>query len=280
MTVTKEALEAGMKYTEEAPKIWTHGVCAGVIFNKEGKETRHPKSGDICHYWVRPEEGGGYGRRADPNTTELICSATSEKRRANGSIDEEFMKYILHGNPLGQFVINRDDLSSIKHGAILIDAKDAGYERTLWLCKVFRYMVEETDRPRLWYNLVNRGVEPLMALIAASVYRESLIPSTYTTHCSVFDNPKKEDDLVEAYKKEHKPRDSGIYDAELCRNEYNVFYGNKIGWSVVSGNLFKAMDVRQEKVPDGWGGFTYKKIGGTIDDLAKFLIDLTAKVRK
>lgn len=271
MTVTKESLEAGLKYTEEAPKLWRNGPCAGVIFNKDGKEVKSAKSGDICHYWVRPGHARG--------NAELIASATSEKRRSHGDADVEFMKYILNDNPIGQFIVNKDDLSSITNGAILIDAKDAGYERTLWLCKVFRYCVEEPYRVKTWNSLVNLGVEPLMALIVASVYSSSMLPEAYTSHATVFANPKSQDDLAEAYKKRHEPRDSGEYDAELCKNEYNVFYGNKKGWSDGVGNFFKAMKVRQEKIPDGWGGFTYKTVGQTFEDFAKYLIDLTAQVK-
>jgi hypothetical protein len=42
--------------------------------------------------------------------------------------------------------------------------------------------------------------------------------------------------------------------------------------------LFKFGDERIERIPDGWGGFTEKKVGNTLDDLAKYLISVTPTI--
>jgi len=276
--ITQAALDSAHKYLETASEDWKHGVCAGVIFNSSGDIVVDRRSGEICHFFVDPDrlymEGGNCDKWA------IIATAMGAKHRRK--VDEEgslaFLQWLVQENPVGAaFVLNKDDLSSVFEGGLLIDAQAAGLDRTFHLCRGSRYVTEEPGKGRAWYKLVNEGVHPLVAMMAATGYGGygggDDWTGSFCSHASVFWNPASIEELAEALR--YKAEPSTVPYSKYSRTSQKVF----IKKASVGGTLFKGEygTIKETKVPDGWGGYTVKKekIDG-VKGFAKHLIELTA----
>lgn len=282
MGISKDhpAVKTAYKFLKVAPRLWETGISAGMLWNGDGGIINDSSSGYICHAFFNR----GY------EDVEVAFSTLTARYR-NASYEKEyqiFMEYLAKENPVGrQFIINNDDLSSIFEGGIIINAREAGYNRTLWLGKAFRWCNEEPYRVHNWFRLIEKGVHPLVAMIAASFLREdgNLQAGRTFTHAQVFANPESIEALAEALSvTSFKPMRN--YREKVVEREdtSTVFWKRTV---VLTGRPENKEGIikdcigsqKTERIPDGWGGYIERKINASDkwDNLASHLKDLTTK---
>lgn len=286
-TTCRKAIDLALNNLKTDPKKWEVGICAGYLYGTEGEIIANASSGDICHAFYHR----GKQSRTD---VEVATSTLSERKRKVGEEEHhrEFMKYLAQENPVGrQFIINKDDLSSIYEGGIVIDARRAGHNRTLWLGKAFRYCNEEPYRVEHWIKLVEKGVHPLVAMISASIYTQngSFTDAGLFTHAQVFANPESIEALSEALfvKKFNDLKNYSEIGRKPKEDTSTVFWarqwkGDGYGFRPENkrGIIENCLKERREKVSDGWGGYIEKKTPGDFNCLVEHLQKLTSEAEK
>lgn len=255
---------------KSAPGKWGSRICAGAIINRDtGKITSDYLVGTYCHSWVP----GTYAWRAEAKKTDIIFNTT---KNINSDAERAFAKWVAQDSPFAYGVLNRDNLDQIYHGGMVIDMSLVGSLGTLWLCKAMRYIYESKGRVEQFGRLIKLGLPPKAAFFVCSSYGsyhgsqgadyQKVTPlASHCDHNQVQANMSRAQ-FVKAYKVEKaEPRHTGATSEALgagkcydCVEDWLGFGGSK-----------------EVKVPDGWGGFTMKRVpvdeDKAVAELLKFM---------
>lgn len=262
MTITKEARTAAEEFTERAPGLWKNDICAGAVYGEKGKELYSAAGGTVCHAFINP-----YRMRSKEEVSAVV-NTMKNKDGIPQDAYREYVKWVVTGTPFSHFIVNANDIDTCCHGGVIIDASEANQAISLWLCKALRYTTEDKHRPTLWWNLVNRGVDPRMAFIACSSYSAHLVKNLTLTHNTLLCSPDKK--KIKTFMK--------MRPVLAPQGKFGITGSNACG--LIPGNdcmddAFPKDNRRYEEVPDGWGGYTRKQVGILdLDGLAKLCIDL------
>lgn len=267
------ALEAAREFLKNnCPDYWKSGVCAYKEFNNKGKAGERYTTSGACHAGLKYGEGAG-----------VIVLLQKKDRRPSGKSDElkrrEFIRWMCQEGPAASFVLNAEDVDDCCDKGILFNSLAADKKVTFWFAKTLRWTTEDPWRSVVWYDLKEAGVHPMMALVCASIYKQDWSKSPQTHACAM-GGPKTLEDLNLALTCDWtKKQPTGG-----C-NTYDIFWPCKCvgGYYGEQGDLIPYCGARQEKVSDGWGGYTYKTVADKREDHVAKLKELTKqalKVRK
>lgn len=227
--------------------------------------------GYICHGYV-----------SKPTKAPLLFDTQSAKFRrvVDAEANVAFCDWMMNNSPVRNFILN-DDLSSLMDGGVIIDAQRAGPSTLLWICKAFRVMNEEQHRVPIWHKLVKLGVNPMLALCASHCVRPNLLAEHHKTHCSIFIPPTTKEEVKKICTIDHIPecpdglKNGTNYTKFNTSSLFSKLGEDGYGCGFPENHLLPiAQNVKTEMVDDGWGGFSKKQVGGTVEELAAGLIKL------
>ena len=251
-TIKSEALEKIKEELHKQALSWTAGVTCGATAQLDGTYSRQ---GTACHSWVSTSFSRGYA-----SDTFFVCTASTTKRSKGVCKPESLEAFkswlVSDKSPFAKYVVNRDDEESLKDGFIIIcDKGGASFAETLWVCKALRYGVEGAGALDVWKTLYDGGVNPILALAAATYIRTVRGASFGYTgldyHSCVFGY--RADIPVEGIIR-------GKVDKKATET-YRLFSGSKseksISTSIFDDKMSSFCSTR--KSSDGWGGFITEK---------------------
>lgn len=251
----------------DAPKRYRNGLSSWVSFNSRGDVSMNCSAGTACHGGYYPSPGG-------------CCIFMTTLEVQQPKLRKENRKFILWmttESPFSVFVLNKDNEKDLVEHGVIFDSAAAGHKVSYFFAKALRFISEDTFRVKVWYDLTEKGVHPMTAFIACNLVNGSYAISK-NTHNTVCCDPFTIEQLKGALtlrfdfdgnKKLKRSSDHNSFDL--------LWYTPSEGyWNGRHGDLFGTPKSRQEKVSDGWGGYTYKTIGGR-DEWIKKLKDLTRK---
>lgn len=240
----RDAIQAQV---DKYPTGWASGFAGYTIFSKTSTKPRTVENNGGCHYYV------GYSKPG-----EIVVNA--HKPTLHGS-NKEFTLAVARDMPFSHGVLNRSNEKEILNHASVIDVDLVGPGGALWLCKAFRYNVEDKFRIPTWNSLMNEGLKPFQAFIGASIL-DSMGNAQYgTTHNCVFGygTPAQ---LRASY---DELQAGFIGDAQASRSHY-ISYSARSHWG--------DSKCRKVKKPDGWGGFIETTEPGNMKEFAAKLKEI------
>lgn len=228
-----------------APDKWERRICAGACVNrKTGELSGYGQGaslvGDICHYWT---SGAG--------DTEIVFNTT---KNIESEVQRAFAEWVVQDSPFAHGVLNRDNLDQIYHGGMVIDCSIVGEGGAFWLCKAMRYIYENSYRVDMFGRLIAKGVPPKAAFFVCSSYgtyggqdkvaisQDHVLVQTNITK-ELFIKAYRVDKVVEPVRGRETATALGAGPLTGCQENWLGFGGTRV-----------------ERTPDGWGGFTEKKV--------------------
>ena len=277
-------------YLEEAPKLWTGGLAGFLTFRKDlSSWGREGNFKTLKNYSSTVYVGGqnpykalpvfGYVANA-PCHASLASYTYDEKRQVKKDTNvisvlamkesvskknPEFVKWVAQQSPASVGVVNKDNIDEILNNGLVVDREIVGQRGALWLGKALRYLTEDRHREKLWTRLMDAGADDgMVAFIGASILSDAGGPSG-RTHCSLSAYPKVKEDLKTIY---HYFHDVGPHDDnDASATGFKALSIYERDGSTIWGDL----KGRTEKVDDGWGGFTEKRVPGDAKEFVHIL---------
>jgi hypothetical protein len=236
--LSPEALERIQKVVDDYPERWTGGVCGFDVLNREGVHVGGSPSRGACHAAL----SGNYGNHIVVNSHKV----------AWGKKNPEFILWVNRESPFAHGVLNSHKEKELFNHAAVIDTSKTGSAGALWLCKAMRHFQEDTWVVDNWSRLRDCGLTGLQAFIGADILSADGSPRV-PSHCGLFGygsptNLRKVYDEMCSVKH--------LDGTQACR------YGNGTGRYDYDGvkKNWGALKHKIEKKPDGWGGYTERKV--------------------
>jgi hypothetical protein len=250
----------------EGAEAYHDDLCAGALFGPDGKVV--VKSlGHVCHSWLRH----GVGKK---QMEECVFVGAMPSRcfvKKDEEANRAFLAWMKDKSPFRNFILN-DDVNDMYEGAYLIDGI-CGPDNMMYLVKAFRMTIEDVHRIPFWYEMVKRGVHPMLAFLTANVVDENNGRGG-STHNTVMYEPKDKKELRKIFV-DHVPSDKGDWTSTAVFNMVQADWGARDSVLPLDRG-----GVKTEKVPDGWGGYTTRSIKVSVDTIAEDLVKLQKEVMK
>jgi hypothetical protein len=219
------------------PERWLTGVCAFQLIDRDtGELSDHSDTtSGPCH--------GGVNSAQE---TEILVNAHSPKKQG---AYPEFSLWVARESPFAHGVLNKANDDEILRHAGVIDVEIVGKGGALWLCKAWRTTVEVPFKVKMWETLRKQGLNDFQAFIGATILLDTGQPQRTLGHSDLFAyvSPQKlrqyHDEILSVKK---------IPTSAAARYNWQEDYTYKDTWG--------SMGYKTEKKPDGWGGFTEKKV--------------------
>lgn len=182
--VSKKVLDIAKKRIKEEFKNWGGGVCHGALLDLEGKDTK-TRVYTACHAWVSHEfklvtntprgDAYGYNWASDykDGAKPFLVLSCHKKGSAKQESSDRLIRWLANESPFSEFVLNRDDDESLVKGGLILFCGPGGLNQAqaLWMCKVSRFTTEGNKAADVFAELVNGGVDGMMAIFVASYIR-------------------------------------------------------------------------------------------------------------
>jgi hypothetical protein len=277
--ISQAAWDKAQELLKTAPDKWcnssysTNTVCAGAYIEKDGKISSNYLEGYVCHAYVQRDYNN---RHLHFNTIKNIYD--------NKEAFEAFCRWMKDKSPVRKFILN-ENYESMYHGGIIIDCTRCPSAALLWICKAFRAAYEDTWRIPIWYELVNEGVHPMLAMCYSQCVTANWADYGSTTHGSCMAPPTTKEHMKRLFIDhiEQKKPDPNEVEVDDDYDEDDYYWeGSKWDTPSVfrpgvasyrwSPNIFYLPDKgKKQKVPDGWGGYIEKAVKLDAKEVAKEL---------
>lgn len=249
--ISKAALKAIEKCVSDFPENWISGICAFMILNrKDGKHCKGSREDSgPCHYGLSLMTGD-----------EIVVNA--HKPDLQGRYPD-FIKWVSRESPFSHGVLNKNNEDELLNHASVIDVELVGTAGCLWLCKAFRYAVEEPFRIKTWRLLKEQGLNGLQAFIGASILTSLGEAQWRPSHASLFSYGDPE--TVRKY-----------YDTFQTIKKLEGFEAAQVDWNTSSGytKVWGSLKHKVERKPDGWGGYIEIKTPVDVKEYAQKLKEI------
>jgi hypothetical protein len=243
-----EVRDAIQAKVDKYPTGWISGFAGYTIFDKTSPKPFRTENNGGCHYYV------GYSTPG-----QIVVNA--HKPNLHGA-NKEFTLAVARDMPFSHGVLNRSNEDEILKHASVIDVDLVGPGGALWLCKAFRYNVEDTFRIPTWNKLMAEGLKPFQAFIGASILDFMGNAQYGTTHNSLFGYGPP-DELRKSYDEFQR----GYFaHSQVSRSHYWSYSTPRPHW----GDS-KSVKVKQS---DGWGGFIESTKPGSMKEFAAKLKEI------
>lgn len=263
--VDKHVLDAAITELADLASTFTGGVCKGKVLDLQGKQLCDGHQ--YCHSWLtdaytfvsknhrRPDFSNFSNFEYKEGASNFIVLNCVSGERSNKVCSAESRKFLVNWmakeSPFSKYILNKHDQKSLDNSGVIIlcgpDGADPG--EALWICKVLRFCTEGEKAAEVFQALCEGGVDPLVAVLAAS-YVRTVLPGAvfgYTgihSHSTVFKHAYI--DVGSLVKGEP---------LKQAENTSEVFQGNtsSSGKTIYCPQVFKEFCKSFVK-SDGWGG--------------------------
>lgn len=274
--ITQECWDKCMELLEEAPGKWGGQIAAGGYIDKDGREikgrwdTSPNWRGAVCHGFIQDDEMFR-GSMVFFNTQKVTennqtGSSTHLRKAGNEEANEAFTRWMCEESPWRHLILN-DDWHQLMTGGAIIDTKAGGSANLLTICKLLRTKYEDTWRVPIWFDLVQKGVHPMIALIYSNNTNQNQSAHYHTHNSSLYvpTTPKMMENLFV----DKMPKTRGWTCSDV------------IGGGSSTGLIpTKAAEPKKIRKPDGWGGYVETTEPGDPNKLIETLKELEREYRK
>lgn len=184
MVISDKVLAVAKKRLIEETAKWAGGVCQGALLHMDGKDM-DTRVYTACHAWVshafklitKPLKGDmyGYNWASDykAGAKPFLVLTCHRKGSAKQESSDRLIRWLANESPFSEFVLNRDDDESLVKGGMVLLCGPGGLNnaQALWMCKVSRFTTEGNKAADVFADLVNGGVDGMLAVYVASYIR-------------------------------------------------------------------------------------------------------------
>ncbi len=191
--VSDKVLKIASKRLIKETAEWGAGVCHGALLDHKGDDLG-VRVYTACHAWVshafklvtNPIKGDMYGYNwgsdYKPEAKPFLVLTCIKKGSAKEESKDRLVRWLAKESPFSEFVLNRDDDESLTKGGLVLLCGPGGLNnaQALWMCKVGRFTTEANKAADVFAELVNGGVDGMLAIYVASYIRGEAPGGGYT----------------------------------------------------------------------------------------------------
>jgi hypothetical protein len=277
--ITQACWDTCMERLENAPKEWGRHLAAGGYINDKGEilsgrwNSSPNWKGTVCHGFIQESDMFKDSmvffntQTVDPLGNGKSDSGGYLRKDGNAEANEAFTKWMCEESPWRDYILN-DDWHQVMEGGAIIDTQACGSNNLLTICKLLRTKYEDTFRVPIWYNLVQKGVHPMIALIYSNNTNSNQNAYSHTHNSSLY-VPTTPQQMELLFQDKIPKCDKGWDCKEVLGG------GSSVGLIPT-----KAAAPKKIKKPDGWGGYIETTEAGDPSELIETLKKLEKEYRK
>lgn len=226
--VSDKILKAAKAKLVGITKNWDKGVCNGAVCYIDDDLTEITLAHTACHAWLSMAYGracfgiergyslGDWTQKYTEKSKNFLALSCHRKGSVTQEESDFLIKWMARESPFSEFILNRDDDESLtKGGVIMLCGPDGlGVSQAMWVAKVLRFTTEGGLAARTFKELVEGGVDAMLAVYVASFVRGEKAGKYVFTgvegHSTVIGTPnyahRMQTDLLGMIERNFKPR--------------------------------------------------------------------------